>query len=141
MLMDEPPHKIIRYLQWGLIDRTLSTSTIWICVGCNTCSTECPMSIDIPLIFDFLKKKSLDMGIKPKEIDVFKFHNEVLNSIKRYGRTHKLGIMFNFKLKSGSWLRDIDVGLRMFYKGKLDIVPHTSSRVDEVKRIFGLHEK
>ena len=142
-LMDEPPHKIMRFLQYRMLKRTFVPSTIWVCVGCNTCSTECPMGIDIPLIFDALKKEALENRIYPEVLDIIRFHKEVLNSIKRYGRTHKLGIMLNFKLKSGGFLKDIDLGLKMLYKGKLDLLPHSlsSSFLEEIKRVFELNEE
>ncbi len=137
-LMDEPPHKIIRLLQLGLIERAFSSSAIWICVGCNTCSSQCPMGIDIPVVFDSLKKEAINLNIFP-DIDIVKFHREVLNSIKRHGRTHKLEIMFNFKLKSGSFLKDLDVGLKMLYKGKLELFAESISSSD-IKEIFDLYE-
>ncbi len=139
--MDHPPNHIIRYLQLGFLDRAITSNTIWICVGCNTCSSECPMAIDIPAIFDFLKEESLRKNIYPDIPDILKFHQAVLNSIKKYGRTHKLGIMIEFKLHSKGLLRDINIGLKMFYKQKLSLIPSSIKSTKEIQKLFDKDER
>ena len=54
--MDKKPHEIIRMVQLGMKKEALSASGPWICVGCNTCSMECPNAIDIPGVMDALRR-------------------------------------------------------------------------------------
>ena len=129
---DYAPNAIIRLIQLGEIEEALSSSTIWVCVACNTCAMECPMAIDIPSFMDSLRRLALKRGITPAEPDVLKFHQTVLDSISQYGRTHKLEIMMRFKLTTRRWLQDWQVGLKMLAKRKLDLLP---SRVQEMKKI------
>jgi hypothetical protein len=60
----------------------------------------------------------------------------VLNSIERYGRTHKLEIMMRYKLKKFDLLSDLNVGMRMMAKRKLDLTPSRVERVGDVKKLF-----
>ena len=123
--MDLGPSKVMRLLQLGLEDKALENSTIWICVGCHTCDGNCPMGIDIPAVMDFLRQKALQRNIPVPEPDILDFHREVLGSIERYGRTHKLEIMLRYKVRTGTWFEDMDAGLRMLAKRKLDLLPAT----------------
>ena len=58
------------------------------------------MAIDIPAMMDALRQLSIEKGYKIAEPDVLAFHQEVLKSIKKYGRTHKIEIMLRFKLQT-----------------------------------------
>ena len=90
--MDYPPHAVFRLLQYGLIKEAMECSTIWICVACNTCSVQCPMAIDIPELMDAVRLQALEEGADVAEPKILEFHRTVMDSIERYGRTHKLEI-------------------------------------------------
>jgi len=118
--MDYSPNKIIRLIQLGMADEALKSATIWVCVGCNTCSSGCPMAIDIPGIMDRLRHRALAKGVEIAEPDILNFHREVLNTVKKYGRTHKLEIMMRYKLK----------------KRKLDLTPSKIQDQKAIEKIF-----
>lgn len=134
--MDYAPNAVLRLVQLGLEETALKCSTIWICVGCNTCSSYCPMAIDIPAVMDGLRHKAIEKGIKIAEPDVLSFHNEVLNTVKKYGRTHKLEIMMRYKLKKMDLFSDMGVGLRMLKKRKLDLTPSKIQDKKAIEKIF-----
>lgn len=136
--MDYHPHAIIRLLQLGMEEQALKSSTIWICVGCNTCSSACPMAIDIPVIMDALRHKALEQKIKITEPDILKFHTQVLNTVKKYGRTHKLEIMMRYKLATMDLLGDMGMGLKMLKKRKLDLTP---SKIEDKKALDKIFKK
>jgi len=134
--MDFGPHKIMRLLQLGLCDEALASTTIWICVGCHTCDSNCPMAVDVPGVMDLLRQKALERGIEAANPEILDFHKEILSSIQRYGRTHKLEIMLRYKVRRKSWFQDWDVGLRMLAKRKLDLLPSKVEAIAEVQRAF-----
>jgi len=134
--MDYAPNAVIRLVQLGLEETALKCSTIWICVGCNTCSSCCPMAIDIPAVMDGLRHKAIEKGVKIAEPDVLNFHTEVLNTVKKYGRTHKLEIMMRYKLKKMDLFSDMGVGLKMLKKRKLDLTPSKVQDKKAIEKIF-----
>ncbi len=134
--MDFAPNAVIRMVQFGMEEQALNCSTIWVCVGCNTCSSVCPMAIDIPGVMDSLRHKALEKGIKIKESDILNFHTEVLNTVKKYGRTHKLEIMMRYKLKTMDLLSDMGMGLKMLKKRKLDLTPSKVQDKKAIEKIF-----
>ncbi|MCP3942948.1 MAG: heterodisulfide reductase subunit C [Desulfobacteraceae bacterium] len=136
--MDYLPNVLLRLVQMGMEKQALESSTIWVCVGCNTCCSFCPMAIDIPMVMDALREKALAQGVKIGEPDILNFHNEVLKTVKKYGRTHKLEIMMRYKLKKHDFLSDVGVGLKMLKKRKLDLTP---SKIKDKKALGKIFKK
>jgi heterodisulfide reductase subunit C len=134
--MDFPPNGVIRLVQFGLRHRALECSSIWICVACQTCAIQCPMAIDIPGIMGALRRLALEEGVVVAEPNILDFHREVLDSIKRYGRAHKLGIMLRYKARVRQWFADLDVGLWMLAKRKLDLRASRVKAIQEITRLF-----
>jgi len=134
--MDYPPNRVIRIVQLGLRKEALESSGIWICVGCNTCSIQCPNCIDIPAINDTLRQIAMQEGVGIAEPNILNFHEAVLQSIQRHGRTHKLEVMMRYKLKKHDWFSDMTVGLKMFAKRKLELLPSKSKNIAEIRKLF-----
>ena len=134
--MDYPPNRVIRLAQLGLKKEALESSGIWICVGCNTCSVQCPQAIDIPAVNDALRQMAMEEDVKIAEPNILHFHQEVLNSIERYGRTHKFEVMLRYKLRQRDWFTDSTVGLKMFAKRKLELLPSRSKDMKTIKELF-----
>jgi len=134
--MDYPPNKIIRLVQLGQKREILECSAIWMCVGCNTCSIQCPNAIDIPAVNDALREMAIEEGVTVAEPDILAFHRDVLRSVQRYGRTHKFEIMLRHKLRKRDFLSDMIVGLKMLFKRKLELLPSKNTDMGQVKRIF-----
>ena len=134
--MDYAPHEVIRLVQLGMKQEAMECATIWICVGCHTCTVQCPMAIDISAVMDAIGQTVLLENGKIAEPDVTYLHKEVLRSIERYGRTHKLEIMLRYKVQKRDWLKDLDVGLKMLRKRKLDLMPSKVKDIDEIKKLF-----
>ena len=130
------PNGVIRLLQLGRVREALQSSDIWFCIGCNTCSMACPQAIDIAAFMDVMRQMAIEEGVALAEPDILAFHREVVGSINRYGRTHKLEIMMRYKIGQLDLFSDIDVGLKMLAKRKLDLLPSKISDQRAIKRIF-----
>ncbi len=134
--MQHKPNGVIRLVQLGLRREALENDTMWICVGCHTCSVQCPMNIDIAAVMDALRHMALATNAELPQPDILTFHQAVLASIQTYGRTHKLDIMMRYKLKARDFFSDMNVGLRMLAKRKLDLTPSRVRQVEEVRALF-----
>jgi heterodisulfide reductase subunit C len=134
--MDIPPYGVMRLVHYGLREEALCANTIWVCVNCHTCSSQCPMAIDIAAMMNALCQMALEERVPAPTQDILDFHLEVVRSIERHGRTHKLGIMLRLKLLTGSWFKDVDIGLKMLAKRKLDLRPSQVKALKEINRLF-----
>jgi len=134
--MDWAPNQIIRMVQLGLQERILSSSTIWLCASCETCSTRCPNEVDLPTIMDTLKEMAIQNGIRSQQTGIQTFHRVFLNCLREYGRMHEVSLLALYKLLTLNPFEDMGLGIKMFRKGKLTLLPSRIENVHEVEAIF-----
>lgn len=144
--MDYAPHQIIRMAQLGLKDRVLDSATIWLCASCHTCATRCPNDIDIVKFMDTLRMIALRQG-RTEKTDLPLFHKIFLNGVESTGKIHELTLILRYTIASGdifkfrNLFKDMILGAKMFFKGKLVILPGKIKGLDGIKRIFQSTEK
>jgi len=134
--MDIMPHKIIHMIRLGLKDEVLKSSAMWVCSSCETCTTRCPNNIDIAKLMDVLRQMATDSGFDAAQKDVPIFHSAFLSSVKKRGRIHELGMIGEYKLKTGDLMKDSRLGWEMFKRGKLKILPSGIKGRREIRGIF-----
>ncbi|MEE9191478.1 MAG: 4Fe-4S dicluster domain-containing protein [Candidatus Aerophobetes bacterium] len=134
--MDWAPNQIIRMVQLGLQERVLSSSTIWLCASCETCSTRCPNEVDLPTIMDTLKEMAIQNGIRSQQAGIQTFHRVFLNCLREYGRMHEVSLLALYKLLTLNPFEDMGLGIKMFRKGKLNLLPSRIENVHELETIF-----
>jgi heterodisulfide reductase subunit C len=86
---------------------------------------------------DACKILAVKRGIKPQVSSVHKFNKAALFNIKWFGRMYELGLIGDLKIRTRDFLKDVGLGIKMFLKGKLAIIPPLSlSRTFTTRRIF-----
>ncbi len=138
--MDFSPNKIIRMLQFGMEEDVLKSKTIWMCASCQTCSTRCPNNVEIAHMMDILRQEGNKRNVPCPEPMVEKFHRVFINEIKR-GRIHELSLIGKYKLMTGRFAQDMDLGIEMFKKGRMKLIPSRLGKNPKVKRLFDLAKK
>jgi heterodisulfide reductase subunit C2 len=126
----------VRLAAYGMEDRLLHSKTIWLCAACETCASRCPNDIEIAALMDVLRELALRKGIQPAEERIPVFHQCFLDSIKHWGRAYEIGMIAAYKLRSKDFLGDMKLGISMFKKGKLSLMPHSIRGKTEIQRIF-----
>ncbi len=134
--MDYYPHQIMRMVQLGVKDKVLTSSTIWLCAACETCATRCPNEIELVNVMDTLREMALEEGVKIKEKEIVSMHKTFLSVVKSLGRQHEISLLVLLKMKTREFLKDMILGMNMFLKGKLKIMPHKIKGVDQIKGMF-----
>ncbi len=133
---DLHPNQLLRLIQFGLKERVLNSAFLWLCSGCETCGARCPNGIRTAAVADVLKEMALLEAKTVAERNTRLFHRAFLDSVRRYGRVHELGMLARYKLNSGTLFQDLDLGRQLFFKGKLALVPHRIKGAGEVRGIF-----
>jgi heterodisulfide reductase subunit C2 len=143
--MDLYPDQVMRYIQLGIREPVLNSSTIWVCASCETCTTRCPNEVDIAGAMDYLKQTVVREKSKAREGKVLTFHQVFLDDIRKRGRIFESGLMQNYLLKSGeaftklkdlSILEEMRLGWTMYRKGRLNLLPHSIKGKGEVRELF-----
>lgn len=142
---DYPVSRLMRMIQLGLKEEILSSRSIWMCATCEACTTRCPNEIDVARVLDVCRNMSRREGHKGVR-NVRLFADSFLQSVKLNGKSHELGLMAVYKLRSFRFFDDMSLAAPMLLKGKLPILPHRSKDHKEVAAIFkrfcaGEHER
>jgi heterodisulfide reductase subunit C len=134
--MDVMPNQVIRYLQLNEGEKALGASSIWVCASCTTCSVRCPEGIDVARVMNQSRKLCVERGYKPKEGRVPLFNRLFVDSIKRSGRVHELGLMMRYNAFTMNPFKDIGLLPRILQKGKLSLLPRRIAGLEGIKRLF-----
>jgi heterodisulfide reductase subunit C len=132
---DYPVNQVMRMIQAGMREKVLGSKAIWLCATCETCTTRCPMEIDVAHIMDTLRTVAFrEKRYSEKEIRTF--YESFMTSLKNHGRIYELGILMRYNLGSGHLFADADLGPKVLSKGLIHFLPKTIKGQDEVARIF-----
>jgi len=132
--MDYTPTQIMHAARLGLKDLVLGSETIWLCAACETCVTRCPQGVDLVKVMDALRTMCLSDGHKAKAPEIAGFYKYSLRSIQTFGRLYELGVMGRLKLATREFRKDFRLGLGLFKRGKLKVLPDFSS-AGEMRRM------
>ncbi len=143
--MDIKPHQVIRWVQLGWRDDLLKSSTIWVCLSCEMCTTHCPNMVDVAEVINHLRNMAAHSSITPKEKSLAVFHQTFLEELKRRGRVNELWLMNAYNLKpgvlkekiqSGTLKEEMLLGLTLWRKGRLNLLPGKSRAIREIRDLY-----
>ncbi|HSJ57037.1 MAG TPA: 4Fe-4S dicluster domain-containing protein [Anaerolineae bacterium] len=139
--MDYTPRTIMRLIQAGMEDQVLSSQTVWTCAACYSCAVRCPRGIDITDVMVRLRNLALIRGF-PAETEVARkgriYNVDFMRIVRRFGRIYELELVLRYHLKTNPFnlLGMAPVGLKMFLKHKLRLLPDPVDDRAEVKGMF-----
>ena len=133
--MDLGPRQIMRAIQLGLKKEVMQSTTIWLCISCETCSSRCPAKIDIARVMESLRILAVAEGSPPADKHIDLFHRTFLDVIRQYGRAHEFSLSAAYILKTRAF-SNMGLATKMLSKGKLEIMPSRVKGASEVKKIF-----
>ena len=130
------PHDIMR-LTIANDRRTLfGDDSLWLCLTCETCSARCPCDVDPARVIDALRELSAAEGAEHAPRSIRAFHEAFLEQIRSTGRLSEVGLIMQYKLRSGALLQDVATAPSMLRRGKLPLRAQRIEGVDDVRRIM-----
>ena len=133
--MDYKPAELIHAIRLGMDDIVLNSKTMWLCASCETCTTRCPQEVDVAKVMDAVKITAVRQGIKPAIPQVASFNRAALSNIKMCGRMYEVGMIIGLKLRTFEFFKDAVMGMKMFRKGKLKMIPSLTGAM-RTRKIF-----
>ncbi len=143
--MDIYPDQVIHLIQMGQRERVLKCNTVWVCSGCETCTTRCPNLVDVAGIMDYLKETASKSQIEIPQPKTLVFHRAFLKQIRRWGRLYEASLLVTYmgesgdltaKLEDKTYREDLALGWAMFKKGRLGIFPKGIKGKLEIMKIL-----
>ncbi|MHC4437045.1 MAG: 4Fe-4S dicluster domain-containing protein [Planctomycetota bacterium] len=138
--MDYKPAQLIHAIRLGMDDLVFKSTTMWLCASCETCTTRCPQEVDVAKVMDAVKITSVRRGIKPTIPQVAAFYRATLANIKMCGRMYEVGMIADYKMRTFEFFKDMKLGMKMFKKGKLKLVPSLTGAL-RTRKIFNRVKK
>jgi len=125
--MDLLPHHVIRLALLGQEERVFDSMTIWVCSGCQTCTSRCPNGIDIAGTMDWLKEEGLRRGRTLPDGIVAAFHRIFLETLRdaggRLSETRLLRRFTLFKMRRqpdfAGLKADLSLGWKLWKRGRV----------------------
>ncbi|MFA6451227.1 MAG: 4Fe-4S dicluster domain-containing protein [bacterium] len=117
--MDYNPTQIIRMAIIGLKEEVLTSHTIWLCSACETCTTRCPMEIDVAGVMDAIKEIAVEEGYESPEPHTKAFHDVFMGVVRARGRLNEPMLFGHYKLRTKTFFEDLDIGKEIMLKGKI----------------------
>lgn len=136
--MEVSPTRVLRLLQLEVAfagqngqsaeygRRALSADTPWLCAGCLACTTRCPQGVDIAGTMDVLREEGLRRGAastSKRARDIQALHRTFVKGVLSRGRLHELSLIIGYKLRTGHFMQDANLGPAMMKRGKIHIRP------------------
>jgi len=138
--MDYKPTQLIHAISLGMDDLVLKSATMWLCATCETCTTRCPQEVDVAKVMDAVKIIAVRQGIKPTIPQVAAFYRAVLANVKMCGRMYEMGMIADYKMRTFEFFKDMKLGMKMFKKGKLKLIPSFTGAM-RTRKIFNRVKK
>jgi heterodisulfide reductase subunit C len=115
------PAQIMRAVQLGQLDMIFEDRFIWLCTGCETCTTRCPQGIDIAAIMDELKIMARRQGRFPADTPSAAMLKLNYDSFVRWGRMWEVELIARDVLKRPASVKSwLSLGPKMMLKGKIN---------------------
>jgi heterodisulfide reductase subunit C len=133
--MEYSPREIIAALRAGMLDRVLSSNTVWMCVSCYSCTVRCPAGIPFTDAMYELKRLEVEKGLS-KDARGPTMAKAFAETVDGYGRNAETVLLRKYFLRTNPLkaLAQIPLAMKLFFKGRLEIFPR------KIKGLDGLHK-
>jgi heterodisulfide reductase subunit C len=127
--MEYTPREIIAALRAGMLDRVLTSNTMWMCSSCYGCTVRCPSGIKLTDVMYALKSLAMKHGVRPREVSTPALQEAFVAEVEAHGRNGEVGLMRRFFLGTNPFdgLRNLGLALAMKRRGRLSLASSSVS--------------
>jgi heterodisulfide reductase subunit C2 len=134
------PAQIMRAIQLGQLDLAIEDRFIWICTGCQTCTSRCPQGIDVAAVIDELRAIARRENRIPSGAPLSRVLRLNAESVRRWGRLYEMELVGRSMISCPKNLLEyLPLGQKMLLKGKVRFLPERGDRA-ALKRMFETSE-
>jgi heterodisulfide reductase subunit C len=121
--MDYTPREIIAALRAGMLDRVLTSNTMWMCSSCYGCTVRCPAGIKLTDVMYELKSLSIKHGLAPPRVLTPALQRAFVAEVEAHGRNGEVGLMRRFFMGTNplNGLKNLGLAQAMYRRGRLGL--------------------
>ena len=135
--MEYAPRKIIALIRADMRDEVLSSSSMWHCLSCYTCTVRCPRDVKPAELAHTLECLANQQGFRVEGTSTPAIYQSFVSSMKRNGRVHEFGTMLRYYLSTNPLeaLKVLPVGLKLFLHKRLPLTPKRVKGKEDLAKI------
>lgn len=138
---DVHPAQMIRAVQLGDEAMSVGSRFIWLCTGCETCTTRCPAGVDVASVVEELRILARQDGRVRRDMPFGRMLDLNYRSFRRWGRLYEVElVLLDLLRRPRAALDAMRLGLRMLAKGKVRPLPGIGDRA-EMRRMSRTAER
>ena len=136
--MDYSPRQIIAMIRADLKDKVLNSDTIWCCASCYNCLVRCPKDIKITQMMYALKRYCIWKNSYREGAIGPDFSRRFVKIVVKTGKSYEPGLApaFMFKYGMRGILDNVTMGMSLFGKKRISMLPKTVKRVENFRRVL-----
>ncbi len=136
--MDYSPRQIIAMIRADLREQVLQSDTIWCCSSCYYCTVRCPKEIKITGMMYALKRYCIWKHKNKKGAIGPDFSRKFVKIVVKSGKSYEPGLAPTFMFKYGirGVIDNVSMGMSLFQKKRMAIVPKTVKRIKNFRRVL-----
>lgn len=140
-LMEDSPRGLICKIRAGLRKEVLKSPDIWLCTSCYLCYVRCPRGIKVTDVMYALKQ----LSSKEKFSSHWRGYHlarSFMKVVNNYGRNSETELLLRFFLRTNpiGLIRNAFVGLNLFLKGRMPLLPHRVKNLRQFRAIVARAE-
>jgi heterodisulfide reductase subunit C len=141
--MDFTPRKIIQMVREGFRNEVLSSSTVWLCASCYSCTVECPKGIKITDVMYALKREAIESGYYPKRFPTSVLANNFFKQVLNNGRNSEGPLLLKMYLKTNPLIlfKNMALGYKLWKNGRLSLKTEKIKHKGDLKKLLDGVEK
>ena len=121
---DVHPAQVIRAVQLGDEAMSVASRFIWLCTGCETCTSRCPVGVDVASVVEELRIIARRDGRVRRDMPFARMLDLNHRSFRRWGRLYEIElVMLDLLGRPRAALDVVRLGMRMLAKGKVRPLP------------------
>lgn len=138
--MQYTPRKLISLIRANQRDTVLGSLDIWKCASCYSCTARCPRGIKFTDIMYILKNLAWKEQMKNDSKNISCFYNSFQDLIVKRGRMNETELImkYSFKTNPAKLMGFAPLGIKMFLKGRIGVVPPGVKNKNQVQQILKL---
>jgi heterodisulfide reductase subunit C len=94
------PSEIIAMVRADMRDEVLSSSSMWCCLSCYSCTVRCPRNVEPTSLFHALESLAIRHGYKPQNTTMPVMYNSFVKSIRKNGRVSEFQMMMGYYMST-----------------------------------------
>jgi heterodisulfide reductase subunit C len=132
------PSWVIAMVRAGMRQEVLSTSAMWNCLSCYSCTVRCPRGVKPTEVFHALESIAIQKGYQVARTTTPAMYKSFVDSIKQNGRVHEFGMMFKYYLSSNpfSALKLMPVAMQLYSHKRLSLQPVSNRGKEDLSKII-----